>query len=180
MGDASDAERALAERRMREINEAWRVLGDPAARRAYDESRLGRRRHTSANRPGPVGTTVVHTDDDLVDVLPPMTGLTAGLMRHLPWVAILVVFGVIFVATAYATTKHDPASAVHPPVAAGSCVDVEPGPVAKEVSCDGTYDYRIVERVGSASGCTPPAQARRFDHDGNWDCVEPGDGPGAD
>jgi curved DNA-binding protein CbpA len=30
-------ERQLAERRMREVNEAWRVLGDPAARASYDQ-----------------------------------------------------------------------------------------------------------------------------------------------
>ena len=34
--DASPAERSAAERSMQEINEAWRVLGDPGRRRRYD------------------------------------------------------------------------------------------------------------------------------------------------
>jgi curved DNA-binding protein CbpA len=34
--DASPAERSLAERRMREVNAAWSVLGDPAQRLDYD------------------------------------------------------------------------------------------------------------------------------------------------
>jgi len=36
---APAAERQLAERRMREINEAWRVLSDPERRRRYDAER---------------------------------------------------------------------------------------------------------------------------------------------
>src|SRR4051794_37504238 len=37
--NATAAERALAERRMREINQAWQTLRDPATRRAYDLDR---------------------------------------------------------------------------------------------------------------------------------------------
>lgn len=33
--------RAEAERRMRSVNEAWRVLGDPVRRRAYDRTEAG-------------------------------------------------------------------------------------------------------------------------------------------
>lgn len=40
-GGLSDAERRVAERRMREVNEAFRVLGEPARRRAYDHARFG-------------------------------------------------------------------------------------------------------------------------------------------
>lgn len=45
---ASPKERAAAEARMREINEAWSVLGDVESRRRYDES-LGL--HLSTNTP---------------------------------------------------------------------------------------------------------------------------------
>lgn len=176
LGDASRAERALAERRMREINEAWRVLGDAARRRDYDRSRL--RTSTAdrrAARPGPVARPVglaTQDDDDLVDVLPPMTALTAGVMRHLPWVAILVVLGGIFIATAYASTANkDPATTSHRPVAVGRCIDLAAGPSVHQVPCGGPHDFQVVDRVADSSECQAPATARRFETDGSWDCL---------
>ena len=44
--DASPAQRAEAERRMQEVNEAWRVLGNAGRRIAYDQDR------TAPPRPG--------------------------------------------------------------------------------------------------------------------------------
>lgn len=63
----SERERQLAERRMREVNEAWTVLSDPVSRREYDEAldhaRLladadrvaGQGEGTSSGRPGGLG-----------------------------------------------------------------------------------------------------------------------------
>jgi curved DNA-binding protein CbpA len=46
--------RPAAEARMREINEAWAVLGDPERRRFYDEElRVGARRDRRPNAPSP-------------------------------------------------------------------------------------------------------------------------------
>lgn len=59
LAGASDAERALGERRMREVNAAWAVLSDPARRADYDRS-LTLRPATRAGagaRPGPGTTT---------------------------------------------------------------------------------------------------------------------------
>lgn len=180
LGDASAAERRLADRRMREINEAWQVLQDPAGRRRYDDSRM-----RSPSRPGAAPTrghdapavdargVMATEDDDLVDVLPPLTALGAGLMRHLPWVVLVGVFGLIFVVTAYATAGTHPDPPVRPPAAAaGTCIDVEPGPSAKTVPCSGPHDFRIVRRVADASGCPAGTSARRLDADGYWDCVQ--------
>lgn len=179
-GGASPAERALADRRMREINEAWHVLRDPARRRAYDESRLGSRHSASgAGRDRSVGAAVEHEpptsvdDDDLVEVMPPMGAVTAGLFRHLPWVALLVVFGLIFVLTAYAT-GDDPTPDPAPRVGAGSCVDVEAGPVTTVVSCDGPHDLQIVRQVREAAACPVDSEARRLGDDAVVDCVVEG------
>ncbi|CAN5567233.1 hypothetical protein BH10ACT1_BH10ACT1_25230 [soil metagenome] len=174
MIDGSVAERALADRRMREINEAWHVLQDPVRRRAYDDSRLAERR-SQATRSGPSsgrpGTVVpADEDDDLVDVLPEMTAVQAGLFRHLPWVVLVAVFAVIFVASAYATKKS---SDVEParPIEAGSCVDVASGPTTTIVPCSGPHELQIIVRVDSATACPVNTERRRLGTDGLLDCV---------
>jgi hypothetical protein len=184
LGDASPAERALAERRMREINEAWDTLRDPARRKAYDDERLARARRpaasassgrTGARRPAPGNrpVPVVGDDDDLVDVLPPMTGLQAGLFRHLPWVVLVVVFGAIFVLSAYAGSDDPVEPGPADPLVAGACVDVAPGPTATIVGCDGPHELQIVERVVLASDCPEGTEVRRLSDDGRYDCVVP-------
>lgn len=183
--DASAAERALAERRMREINLAWQELRDPALRRRYDDARLGRddqqRRGSTPSGAGDRGTRgagrsdveVEVADDDLVDVLPPMTALTAGVMRHLPWVALLVVFGLIFVVSAYARAK-DPTPITTGRATAGSCIDVRPGPATTVVACSGDHDLQIVRRVVEPDACPARTEPRRLGVDRLIDCVVPG------
>ncbi len=176
--DGTPAERALAERRMREVNEAWRVLQDPARRRQYDDSRLAGRRSASAAAPPRRSTTPVPVaddlpDDDLVDVLPPMGSAAAGLFRHGPWVALVLVLTVIFVATAYA--GDDPAPSDAPAtVRAGACVDVSSGPTTTVVPCTGPHELRIVRRVRDGLPCPVGTETRRLGTDGLLDCVEPG------
>lgn len=185
--DASPAERALAGRRMREVNESWNVLRDADRRRAYDDSRLrGPTSRRSAERPGPAnGRTAaapsprpssgppVDDDEDLVDVMPPMSAMSAGLFRHLPWVALMIVLGLIFVLTAYAGTD-DPTPDPGPQVEAGTCLDLSPGPVTTIVSCDGAHDLEIVDRVRTASSCPAGSEARRLGDDAVIDCVTEG------
>ena len=55
-----------SEARMRELNDAWNVLGDPGRRRAYDRS-LGRERVFVATADGPVRTGPAGIDVDLDD-----------------------------------------------------------------------------------------------------------------
>lgn len=52
--EATAAERSLADRRMREINEAWNVLRDPGRRAAYDRT-LGSHEGSDSPRPNPPG-----------------------------------------------------------------------------------------------------------------------------
>lgn len=161
---------------MREVNEAWQVLQDPARRRRYDDSRVGRPSGSSSGAYPPRRTSsspipVADEDDDLVDVLPPMGSVTAGLFRHGPWIALVLVLGLIFVATAYAG-DDDPAPADRRSAApAGSCVDVASGPTTTVVPCDGPHELRIVRRVREGQPCPAGTETRRLATDGLLDCV---------
>lgn len=66
--DRSPAERSHAERRMREVNEAWAALSDPARRRAYDEEHApGTAGARSRPRPQGKGWTPRADDDAWMD-----------------------------------------------------------------------------------------------------------------
>lgn len=82
--------RAGATREMQDVNEAWRVLREPGARRAYDRS--------LAPPPPAVGP------DDVPYRHPPADPHDLGVrvVRGLPWVVAAVVLAAIFVFTAFA------------------------------------------------------------------------------
>lgn len=179
---ASAAERALAERRIREINEAWQTLRDPTTRRAYDE----RRRTTAPSHPSttpdasPVPRDGAADDDDLVDVMGHLGPMQAQVVRGLPWAVLLAVFAAIFVFTAYATVKHpsgSPARTRSPAtVSDGSCLRIRTGPTPPAtavVGCEEPHDGRLMARVAEGTACPPGSERRRLATDGLLDCVAP-------
>lgn len=129
------AERALAERRMREVTEAYGVLGDPERRTAYDAALRGASR-TSTGSSGSTGSTGsssrpsggpararserpatgfeggggyrVTPDDGLPGDDPEVSAAVAFLLRRGPLIALLVVAAVLFVGTAYAGQGRTP------------------------------------------------------------------------
>jgi len=128
---------------MREINAAWEVLRNPAARAAYDEQQAGAARPTPAPRPAAAagGARPPSFADHLVDPRDdPGTAGRSG-WRWAPVVVIVVVFVGVLVATAYAAHHHDGNGSSGVQVQTdrypvGTCVAVTPGPVATSVSCD--------------------------------------------
>jgi hypothetical protein len=104
--DAGSAQRAEAERRMREVNEAWRVLGNPRRRRRYDLERAPEMMFASRSdgtmphdyRPG---------GDDVEEI-----DSTTRLIRGLPWMILVFVLFAIFVFTAYAATGDNKANPI--------------------------------------------------------------------
>jgi DnaJ-domain-containing protein 1 len=147
--DAGPAQRGEAERSMQEVNEAWRVLGDPGRRRRYDAEL------------NPVTTARARwdTDDerfqsrpdgtmpDQVESLEP----TERVIRGLPWIILIVVLLAIFVFTAYAVTGN-PAT-TRPGIRVGGCVTVADGPTVQSASC-GTPGARVVvAQVGITQPC---------------------------
>lgn len=194
LAGATPAERALAERRTREVNEAWRVLQDPDRRRSYDQARLAGSGRPSAADGGAGARASSATgaapdrpsspavdpdpDDDLVDVGPP-PGPLGWVLRHLPSVVVLLVLALIFVLSAYAgggsTGDRDGVSTptTAAAIAAGSCLDIAPGPIVTQVPCSGPYDVRVVDRVAPGATCPDGSEPRRLSSDGQTDCVVP-------
>jgi hypothetical protein len=136
--DASPAERTDVERRMQEVYEAWRVLGNPARRLAYD---TGRRRVRPVS--APVGAPFVSGDLFAVDDRPP-PDLVTWLVRALPWVLVLLALGGIFVFSAYATSGGGGVSA--------SCVRLDGG-AAVSVPCSSEAAREVVVRVPDVARC---------------------------
>lgn len=151
---------SAAAQRMVALNAAWRILGDPTARAAYD-ARLGSSRLTSQradSRAAPRPATRVRP------VAPPPT-ISPGtvVVRGLPWVAVLLILGVIFVVTAFAgggsTTPAPPPTTVG--AAIGDCVRF-PGPTAVDlVDCSAPHEGTISAFVPIGRPC-PTGQANVY------------------
>lgn len=133
--DASAAERDDAHRRMQEVNEAWRVLGNPGRRVAYD---VGRRRGGRARRPP---TPTFESGDLFVDDAP--TDPLTRVVRGLPWALVLLALAAIFVFTAYATSDDGTAA---------TCVRRD-GAAAVSVPCDAGGARPVERRVADVALC---------------------------
>lgn len=135
------AEAELASRRMQQVNEAWRVLRAPASRAAYDRAIAG--------------------DDDDLDTpfrsAPAEPGdLGVSVVRALPWVAVLVVLGAIFVFTAFAGERQGPEQ---PDDLVGRCVATGSASAVVAVPCQSPNDGEVVLVVNRASLCPDGASS---------------------
>jgi len=189
----TEAERQLAERRMREVNAAWTTLSDPAKRAAYDRTlvprgsgasgsgsgtRAGAGSAAGAGASGRPGASDAGSgqwwdaDDpdavlarakaaeaaevDALDEEPDLSGVQFWLLRRGVVVAMVIVGLIIFVASAYAGRgATDPTATSAPPamVADSECVKVMADHMAYNVSCEGSYDARIVREEPNARSC---------------------------
>lgn len=166
-GAGSAGERALAERRIREVNAAWAVLGDAERRRAYDRSLgngaqphavdvdLDRRRSAR-----PLGD-----DDEWIDVVPDVGPVWNKVLGVMPWIAIVVVLLGIFVVTAFAVHGGIDQAAPRSPdtaFAVGQCVHIDPGPATSRVPCGSQSGAQIIQYVSRAPDCPPGTAAHRL------------------
>lgn len=118
--------------RMARVNEAWRVLSDPASRRVYNATLQ------------PTATAVapeIAGEPELVG-----EGRHSRWRIPLPWLAVLGALLVIFVFTAYAVGPGQDGDDVDGVLRAGSCVRLDLQSLAFEVPCDGPH-YGVVEHL---------------------------------
>lgn len=132
---------------MAALNEAWRVLGDPARRRAYDRT---------LHRPAPVTPDVVAGDDDELAIEAPAG--RAGYLVGLPWLLVLAVLAVIFVFTAYATSRSGSSDELDGLVRIGDCVRLRTGHPAAEAPCDDSADAVVDNVLTGAETCPAGSQ----------------------
>lgn len=162
--------------RLHDVNEAWRVLRTPEGRAAYDRSLAAAPRRGA--EPGRERREPLLDDDDLdAPIRSPLAhpgdvGITV--VRGLPWIAVAIVLGIIFVFTAFAGgggSGSDARSLL------GRCVDQVPGDGLQAVPCDGPNDGEVVLVVDRATRC--PSDTVPTSRDDEWLCVAPAgrDGP---
>ncbi|WP_419865348.1 J domain-containing protein [Candidatus Poriferisodalis sp.] len=165
-GDVNQEQTERSDRRMRAVNEAWRVLGRAESRRSYDEERAA-----AAPRPpqpsspagpspptGSAGTGQSAADDPWFDDAPTVEpgGPGGFVVRHrsaalvvrvLPWLAIAVVGVVIFVASAYMTadTNQDPSRVAALEV--GECFWQAPNGALRTVDCERAQSDGVLDQI---------------------------------
>lgn len=166
---------------MQELNEAWRVLGDPARRAVYDQS-LQAPVILRRSGAGP-GLGDDHLDDD--DARPYRHRLAEpgdvglSIVRGLPWVAVIVVLGAIFVFTAFAGGDGDD-NVISGSDLVGSCVVLQRGGAVAEVPCDGPSDGRVDMIAARSSLCPEGSDVARLAGEQSWLCLrEPAGGAGS-
>lgn len=160
--EASPEESAAAARGMQQLNEAWRVLGDPARRSDYDRALADAAR---AARPvHPVGDEQPHQH-------PPAEpgDVAVTVVRGLPWVVMLTVLLLIFVFTAFAGSGSDSRPSASDLV--GKCVEVQPGSEIRAVPCAEPNDGRVDLVAVRSSLCPSGAAVARMPGERSWLCL---------
>lgn len=193
---------ADAERRMRDINEAWQVLGSPPRRRAYDGSRSVRPRSFDGVDGGVrVDGGVTRIDPRLLDPEflaarrdAQYNDISVGhgmVVRALPLLVVLALLGGILVVTAYAAVGRSDAGADVPAVTyvtlagpnlgagiqGGDCVSVAGGPSLIERPCDQLAAGRVVAAHEGGATCPADITVREVELSNGWTaCLGPVNG----
>lgn len=181
----SDEDRVLAERRIREVNEAWRILGDPTRRARYDAT-LGDELPNVPWSPFPPGTP---GDPEDWEHVAPRRSVRTGNVRVIrrpeapakPFhggvllaLGLVVLVGVLLVVL---LAGHGDGGVPPPSASTGSCVRIDPGPTSSVVPCSSPNDGRIVAFTGERSGCPSGAEVRRLAvEDTELACLVPDEG----
>lgn len=132
LADRPEAERRLAERRMREVTHAWSILGDDRARADYDRS-LSTPSPPRPSAPPPKQAEVEGEEPDEVDDVELSPHEVFFLRRGPVLIALAILLG-IFIGSAYAGTARTTPRPT--PTTTVRCIGVQPvDPTAPAGTC---------------------------------------------
>jgi len=139
------------------VNEAYRVLGDPGRRLQYDRS-IGQR-GSSPHGSAAGWTASPEHDHDLADrisssIPPPSRLMPAGPAR-LPWKMMIVIAAVGSAVILVASLFNDPPSEEVPDgiLRTGSCVAMESNGDVREIACNGVDDIVVEYLIPTDASC---------------------------
>ncbi|MCP5026798.1 MAG: J domain-containing protein [Actinomycetia bacterium] len=152
--------------KMRQVNEAWRILGAPVRRRRYDlelAALLDQRRTQTPPRSAPAPPRA-----EYIPTAPSGSEAGSRLMGLVPWVLAVAVLGGIFVFTAYASgsgagqptrpTSGVPVPEVVDELAPGTCIRLTSGGSFLVMDCDQPNDGQIAAMAPLGGPCPAGTQ----------------------
>ncbi len=142
---------ASPEAGMAQINEAYRVLGDPGRRAVYDRSLAGGAAGPSDRSDGSGAPSATAVDD----VVRRPTALDPSGPARVPWklmlVAAVVGSGLVLISAALADSPAD--EVPDGIIRTDSCVTIEPNGDAREVACTGEDDIVVELLLPTEAEC---------------------------
>jgi hypothetical protein len=95
-----------------------------------------------------------------------------SIVKSLPWIAALVVLGMIFVFTAFAGGAGEDQRRSSSDLV-GRCVQSQQGIGVVEVPCDGANEGRVDLVANRQSQCPDDTTVRPVPGEGTWVCLRP-------
>jgi molecular chaperone DnaJ len=160
------------------INEAYRVLNDPARRAVYDASlRTGSARGPAASpSPGSASATSATSTSPTMPTFPSHLGPARFPWRSVSFFAVLAIIGVVVLAQ---FTEPGEPRGPDGIIQIGSCVTIEPNGDAREVLCtdDPAIDLKVEAFVPFSDSCPGGTVAHRDRQGMGVACVTKADAP---
>ncbi len=174
-GNVPQAQGERSDRRMRAVNEAWRVLGTVGSRRAYDSERAElakppaeaapvARDGGSASQPGGTPAPEADFEDPWAHERSGTTTEPGGpggfvvthrgaaiVVRVLPWAVAATVGIVIFVASAYMSAGSDKEQTNTAVLEVGECFWTAPDGTLRTVACDWHQNDGVLDQIVTMS-----------------------------
>jgi hypothetical protein len=146
-----DASGGAPSPKMAELNEAWRVLSDPARRAMYDAQLRGITITPRSSAP------TSKLDEEIYPVEQRHRHGSEDGPPAFPWKligsAVIVAMCVGFVVSGVSNRGASTKTTINPIIGAGDCVDIQPDTMVKKVSCAGPHEAVVQRLINFDSNC---------------------------